>query len=174
MEKPSLGTIKKIGNVVSNLLLGETKEMIIRTDESVRHIETDIDEIKNDCKMIWSNLTDCGLDIQGLKVHTQYGHSNSPTVPSEKGKKLLQDSKFDEVYPKFKKEIFDLMDSWKLRTLYDFEIGAEKALNNLKDNPVMDPLKNHSVNNPKESLELIFKVASWIIRDDYVKYREGK
>ena len=51
MEKPSLGTIKKIGNVVSNLLLGETKEMIIRIDESVRHIETDIDEIKNDCKM---------------------------------------------------------------------------------------------------------------------------
>lgn len=55
------------------------------------------------------------------------------------------------------------------RTLYDYEQIAQKVLEELKDSPLMDCLKDYSVNRPAESLELIFKVASWVIRDDYAR-----
>ena len=44
--------VKRIGNFVSNLLLGETKEIIIRTDEKVRNIQTRMSEIQPDLKNI--------------------------------------------------------------------------------------------------------------------------
>lgn len=163
---------KKIGNFVSNILLGETKEKIIRTDEGIKRIDENIKDIKGDCRSIWEILSKHGENIRGLMVHTKYGFSNSPTVPNELGKKLLEDSGFDETYLKIKNEIFALMDSYNLRTLYDYEKGSEKALEQLKNSPSMDKIKNHSVNNPSEPLELIFKIASWVIRDDYDKYKK--
>lgn len=163
---------KKVGNFISNILLGETKEKIVRTDEAVRRIDNNINDIKGDCKSIWAILSKHGEDIKGLMVYTKYGYSNSPTTPNELGQQLLKKSGFTEIYPELKQEIFGLMDSWNLRTLYDYEKGAEKALNQLKDNPLMDKLKNHSVNNAHEPLELIFSIASWIIRDDYNLYKQ--
>ena len=64
------------------------------------------------------------------------------------------------------------MDSYNLRTLYDYEKGSERALEQLKNSPSMDKIKNHSVNNPSEPLELVFKIASWVVRDDYDKYKK--
>ncbi len=163
--------IKKIGNFVSNILLGETKETIIRTDEGVKRIDKDVGEIKIDCRKIWEKISKQGEDITGLKVHTAYGVLGSPIVPGEKGKEILEKSGFNNVYPTLKEDIFGLMNSWNLRTLYDYEKGAEKALHELKNNPLMDKLKEYVVNNPDESLEVIFKVASWVIRDDYDKHK---
>jgi len=172
MSNDKITIIKKIGNFFSNILLGETKEIVIRTDEGVKRIDDNIKEIKGDCKNIWDILSKHGEDITGLKVHTAYGMQGSPTIPSEKGKEILDKSGFDNIYPTLKKELFGLMDSWNLRTLYDYEKGAEKALQELKNNPLMDKIKEYAVNNPSEPLEVIFRIASWIIRDDYEKYKK--
>lgn len=172
MPNEKITIIKKIGNFVSNILLGDTKETIIRTDEGVSRIDEDIKEIKIDCKKIWEKISRQGEDITGLKVHTAYGVSDSPIVPSEKGKKLLEKSGFNKSYPELKEEIFGLMDSNNLRTLYDYEKGAEEVLNQLKNNPLMDEIKEYAVNHPDEPLKLIFRVASWVIRDDYKSHKQ--
>lgn len=169
----SLTIAKQIGNFVSNILLGETKEIIIRTEQRVAGIEATISEMKSDIKDVRATLRSHEAGIAGLKVHTGYGFSSSPVTPSGKGEKLLRESGFYEIYPSLKTKLFDLMKARNLRTLYDYEKGAERALGELQNDPQMDPLKEHAVNHPEEPLELIFRVASWVIRDDFAKEQKG-
>ncbi|MBI4224861.1 MAG: hypothetical protein HY617_00875 [Candidatus Sungbacteria bacterium] len=166
-----LSTIEKIGGWISTLLLGTTKEIIVRTDEKVSHLAKSMDEVKKCIDDFRTSIATHGANITALQVHTKYGVSHSPTVPNDKGKKLLEDSGFNSFYSQMKPQIFSLMDSLNLRTLYDFEQGAERVLEQLKDNPAMDLLKQHAVNTPDEPLELIFRIASWVIRDDYSAHK---
>lgn len=76
--------------------------------------------------------------------------------------------------PEIKQKIFDQMDKMNLRTPYDYEAGASKALVLLSNDPCMDSVKNYVVNNPQEKLELIYGIASWVIRDDYTTYKEAE
>ncbi len=167
-----LSTIEKIGGWISTLLLGKTKEIIIRTDERVHGLLKTTDDIRKSIDDFRTSIATHGSDIKALQIHTRYGISNSPTVPNAEGEKLLADAGFYKtVLPVLEKEIFALMDSEGLRTLYDYEKGAEKVLDSLKNNPAMDCLKEYAVNHPDESLELIFRIASWVIRDKYADYR---
>jgi hypothetical protein len=74
-EKMTL--VKNVGNFVSGILLGETKETIIRMDEKIKGISSAITEIKVDIKDIKSSLRTHELDIVGLKAHAKYGGTNS-------------------------------------------------------------------------------------------------
>ena len=171
----NLSIIEKIGGWISTLLLGKTKEIIIRTDERVQGLMKTTDKIRDIVDDFRVSITEHGSEIEALRIHTKYGISNSPTVPSERGNKLLEDSGFyDRVYPRLEKEIFALMDSEGLRTLYDYEKGAETALEKLQNNPAMDSLKEYAVNNPAVPLVIIFKIASWVIRDKYAEYKKLK
>ncbi|MCK5122877.1 MAG: hypothetical protein KAQ87_01900 [Candidatus Pacebacteria bacterium] len=167
--------IKKIGNILSNLLLGETKEIIIRTDETVKITRDDIVEIKSDCKKIWECVHDHDKDIGLLKRSSFFGNPGSPMIINKEGKELLIDCGFYRIYPELQEKIFKLMDTWKLRTLYDYETEAKTALKELENDPLIDPLKEYVVSHPmKITLEMIFTVASWIIRDDYDRYRKER
>lgn len=137
------------------------------------NLRDDVREIKNDIRNLWQSNSSNLKDIAGLKVKV-YGTPGSPMNPNDQGKKLLEDSGFYRIYPELKQELFGLMDSWGLRTLYDYEKGAEKALQELQNSPLLDSLKEYAVNHPEESLELIFRVAAWIIRDDYAEYKNRK
>jgi hypothetical protein len=112
--------------------------------------------------------------LEQKTIFEQYGVHGSPMRPSDKGRKLLEDSGFNDVYPQIKDKIFEQMDKMKLRTAYDYEAGASRALLHLSNDPLIDRLKDYAVNHPEESLELIFGVASWVIRDDYAKYLKDK
>ena len=167
--------IKKIGNILSNLLLGETKEIIIRTDETVKITRSDIIEIKNDCKNIWGYIHNHDKDISIIKRSSAFGGPGSPMLINEKGKELLTNCGFYKVYPELQKEVFKLMDTWKLRTLYDYEMKSKTALKELESNPLIDSLKEYVISHPTEvSLDMVFTVASWVIRDDYDKYRKER
>lgn len=170
MEK--IEFVKKIGNFISNLLLGETKEIIVRTDERVKGLMETMKEVVKTIEDFRVSITTHKVNIEALQIHTKYGVNNSPTIPSQSGKELLEKSKFSQQYPNIKSKIFTLMDTMGLRTLYDYEVGAIKALEKLQNDPLIDPIKNYVVSNPNESLELIFKVASWVIRDDYNNYKK--
>lgn len=138
------------------------------------NLQKDVEKIWNEISKHKNGLSKHGEDIEGLKGYIGYGISKSPTIPSEKGKKFLEEAGFYKIYPELKERIFKLMDSFRPRTLYDYEKGAEESLKQLQEDPLIDDLKNYAVNHPDESLELIFKVASWVIRDDYEKYKSGK
>jgi hypothetical protein len=136
---------------------------------SVKNIGTDLKEVKKDVKDLRDSIGSHSTEIVALKVHTKYGMSNSPLTPNEKGKKLLEDSKFNQQYPKLKSKIFKLMDKRSPRTLYDYESTALLALKELKDDPLIDPIKDFAVNNPQVPLDDVLLVGSWIVRDDYAK-----
>lgn len=104
-------------------------------------------------------------------IFDKYGTHNSPMQPSADGRRLLKESGFNAMYKSMRPQIFKKMDRMKPRTPYDYEAAASKALTLLADDPCMDRLKDYAVNHPDEPLELIFGVASWVIRDDYEAYR---
>lgn len=110
--------------------------------------------------------------LRANPIYSAYGENHSPIVPDTKGNRLLRDSHFNEQYPKLKNELFEVMDKMELRTLYDYERGAKRALRQLQDDPLFDPIKDYSVNHPDVSLSVIFTVAAWMIRDDYAEHKE--
>ena len=61
------------------------------------------------------------------------------------------------------------MESNRLRTLYDYEKEAEFAIGSFRNDPIMNRVKDYVVNHEDEPLTLIFQVASWVVRDDYLK-----
>lgn len=112
--------------------------------------------------------------LEQKTIFDQYGEHHSPMQPNDKGANLLEESGFMSVYSEIKEKVFEQMDKMELRTPYDYEAGASRALVLLSNDPLMDDLKNYVVNNPDVKLELIFGIASWIIRDDYTQYLDSK
>ena len=139
---------------------------------NVRNIKESVDKIESAVNDIRTSMTDHEASIAGLKAHTKYGVSNSPMQPNDEGSRLLEESRFNEQYPKLKDKLFELIDQQEPRTLYDYEVGAYEALKKLTDDPLVDPIKDYVVNHPNEPLELVFKVGSWVVRDDYAEYKK--
>jgi hypothetical protein len=109
----------------------------------------------------------CGLEGKlGLK---KYGTIGSPYKLNKEGEKLLEESKFFDLFSKEKARIFSSMEKLGTRTLYDTEKNALVALKQLESDPVLDEMKEFAVNHPNIPLELILTVASWIVRDEYWK-----
>jgi hypothetical protein len=138
---------------------------------SVKNIGASLKKIETSVEKMQKSMTTHDVDIRWLK-DTKYGVSESPTVPSDEGKKLLEASGFNAQYPKFKDKLFKLMDTQNPRTLYDYEVGAFETLQSIRDDPLIDPLKDYAVNHPDAPLELIFRIASWVARDDYAAYKD--
>jgi hypothetical protein len=173
----NLSRFTKVGNWIATLLLGNTRELIIRIDERLSSFIVEMTEFKVETKTEFKEMRGV-LKEQGellaahattLSSHTMYQIRNSPTTPSEKGKELLKDSGFDEIYPAIRQRIFKHMESLRLRTLYDYEKEAELAIGSFRNDPIMDRVKDYVVNHEDESLTLIFQIASWMVRDDYAK-----
>lgn len=150
------------------------RRMERRFDEKFEDLKGEFRDLRNDLKDFEKDMN-CKLsehdkDIAGLKVRA-YGTPGSPMKLTEIGKELLEDSGFNLLYPKIKADLFSIMDDLKTNTLYDAEKNAYSALCRLKSCDEFIDVKYHAVNNPDEPLELIFTVASWIIRDDYAMER---
>jgi len=173
----NLSRFTKIGNWIATLLLGNTRELIIRIDERLSSFVVEMTEFKVETKAelkeIRGSLKEHGellaVHATMFSSHAVYQVQNSPISPSEKGKKLLKDSGFDEIYPMIRQKIFKHMESMRLRTLYDYEKEAELAIGSFRNNPIMDQVKDYVVDHEDESLTLIFQIASWVVRDDYLK-----
>ncbi len=160
---------KKVGGFIARLILGVYAEKIMEIGTKVNYIERDVEEIKKDNKQYGVSIAKLQQAMKGLGV------GDSPTVPSEKGKKILEDSKFNEVYPTIKTKIFEIIEKeYKPTTLYDVEQSAFFALSDLEKVGTLNFLKTYAVNNTDIELKTIFLVASWIIRDDYAKVKNIK
>jgi len=137
--------------------------------KDVGNIKDQLKDIKGEVKEMSNRIG--GHDCQIVELQAKYGVSKSPMTPNEKGDNLLEESGFKDAYKRIKVGIFDELDKNEIRTLYDAQKESEKILFEMKNDPVFDKLKNYSVNHPEEPLELIFAIASWVIRDDYSKER---
>jgi hypothetical protein len=204
----NLSRLTKVGNWIATLLLGNTRELIIRTDErlsnfivEMREFKTETKEefreirgilkehsnilfshtgmlrehskeiagIKEDVQELKEDVRELKMDVSALKVYVGYNIRHSPNVPSEKGKKLLKESGFYEIYPQIKQRVFALIEKRQPKTLYDYEKEAESALRSLRDDPLAYRLKDYVIEHEDQPLVLIFEIASWVVRDDYLK-----
>jgi hypothetical protein len=211
----NLSKLTKVGNWIATLLLGNTRELIIRTDErlsnfivemrefkvetkeefreirgilkehsnilvshtgmlrehskDIAEIKEDVVELKEDVGGLKGDVRELKMDVSALKVYVGYNIRHSPNVPSEKGKKLLKESGFDEIYPQIRQRVFALIEKKRPETLYDYEKEAEKALRSLVDDPLVYRLKDYVIEHEDQPLVLIFGIASWVVRDDYLK-----
>jgi hypothetical protein len=129
----------------------------------------DVGVLKNDVGVLKLDVGTLKMDMSALKVYVGYNVRHSPNAPSEKGKKLLKESGFDEIYPQIKQRVFALIEKKQPKTLYDYEKEAETALRSFIDDPLVYRLKDYVVEHEDQPLVLIFEIASWVVRDDYAK-----
>lgn len=82
--------VQKIGNFVSNLILGQTKEIIVRTDQRVLGLEETI-------KIITDDLKDVRERFSGLEGKTaNLFQTKSPISLTDTGNKYLKESGFKD------------------------------------------------------------------------------
>lgn len=152
------------------------KTSIEGINTSLEVVKDEVRDLHNATKEIQMYLTNNAdftpqHSLEQKPLFEQYGKHASPMQPNDNGQRLLADSHFFEMYAELKDLIFKNMDEMKARTLYDYESAAFRALVRVSNEPAMDQVKEYAVNHPDESLELIFGIASWVIRDDYATYK---
>lgn len=91
--------------------------------------------------------------------------------PNEAGKKLLTESGWNVFYPKIRETIFSKIDARQPASLYDAEQAAFSALNDLRNHPGLNSIKDYTVEVSEFPLDILFLAASWVIRDDYALAR---
>lgn len=127
---------------------------------------------QTEMKEAWSFIHTHDKDI-GIMKSLRLGDPGSPMHVNELGEKVITEAGFYDIYPQLKGKIFSIMDKKSPRTLYDYELEAQRALKELQNDQLMDRIKDYVVNHPTEiDLESIFAVFSWIIRDDYAEYKK--
>jgi len=102
------------------------------------------------------------------------GEPGSPMQPNEQGRKVLEDSGFNKIYPKIKIKLFEVIEKKSPKSLYDVEEYAYSAISSVQDEDIMLPIKEYAVNNPEYGLSGVKLAASWVIRDDYAKNKNIK
>lgn len=166
-----ISLIVGFGSIIwkGGILAGTITTKLDKTEKDIEKIEHSIEKLRGNLEKHNEKLATQDSEIRQLSV--RFGESHSPIKPNEEGQKILKESGFYDVYPKIQEDVFQILDSQNTRTLYDAEKNSFNALARLSDRPMFDQLKNYAVNKPEIPLELIFSIASWIIRDDYAQKR---
>ena len=134
----SVGFAKKVGNFVSNILLGETKEMIIRTDERIKGMVQEVSKISEIDKRVVATET----RIKFLQVDS-YAPVSSPRKLNEGGLRVLSESGIKDLIDNLKSEVLQVVQSKNITTAYDAEKCILDLLSHLPENhpELLDQLK---------------------------------
>lgn len=144
----------------------------LKTD--IKNIKESLDELKADTKNKFNTMSkdiDDNRVIAATLQGQMLGQAHSPTTPNARGVEILKEMNFEEFYKSNKTAIFEVMDQSAPKTLFDVERTAFVALDQLKDNDLMIPVKEYAVHHPEFSIEVLFLLMSWVIRDDYAQAR---
>jgi len=168
----TIGIIKRVGNFCSNLLLGDTKEIIIRTDERVSNLNEKmgnlnktLDNVKHNVQAVSNFLiNNPEMDFDGSLIKTY-----SPAQLTELGEKYLENIKFVEVFNSNKNDFFESIDVENPKTKYDVENASIKSVHILFHKEYFEPIKKFLYNKPTEKFQTIAHIAGIHIRDKYLE-----
>lgn len=138
----NLSLIKKIGNFVSNILLGETKEIILRTDERVQLISKSLENrIEPDLK----NLRERFMIVED-RVRTMWkdevAPAHSPRQLNERGTNVLTGSGIKEIIDEKRDNLLLSVKTRNITNPYDAEQAILNIVSNLRnDAPLVEKLK---------------------------------
>lgn len=131
--------VSGIGNCLSALLLGNTREMIARIDERTNIMREDIKTIKQDCLNFRDKISSVEIRISSveMKFGTLIGESvaiaHSPRKLTERGEKILSESGIKEFAEQYLEEIIKEVKSENYQNPYDAELGIFMTIRELID-----------------------------------------
>ncbi len=103
-------------------------------------------------------------------MHSLVEKGDSPLNPTEFGASLIKDSGLEKILDE-NKELFRVKLKASLPTgysEYDVQEHARKLLLDLKDDPMMKPVKDWVYEHPME-IEIIFRVGGLWLRNDFME-----
>jgi len=135
----NLDKIQKVGNWFSTILLGETKELIVRIDERTSRLAEDMRDIKPKVDSM-SPKVDVLWDVWKNK----YAPAGSPRQLNETGQGILNSSGIKEIIDGKKDELLDIVKTHNPNNSYDAEQTILDVVANLQKHfpDVVDDLKN--------------------------------
>ena len=137
----NLDKIQKVGNWFSTILLGETKELIVRIDERTSRLAEDMRDIKPKVDSM-SPKVDVLWDVWKNK----YAPAGSPRQLNETGQGILNSSGIKEIIDGKKDELLDIVKTHNPNNSYDAEQTILDVVANLQKHfpDVVDDLKTLS------------------------------
>ena len=115
-----MGKIKKVGNFISSILLGNIRDLIIKTKTEVEQISKIVDEMKPDLKDVREKFS--GLES---KVNTlwadKYAPAHSPRQLNKIGESILNDSGIKDIVDKNKSKLLGIIKEKNPQNPYDAE-----------------------------------------------------
>jgi hypothetical protein len=132
----NLERAKKIGNWISAILLGDTRELIARIDERTIRMEKDLDEMR---PMVWKMYP----KVEAL-WRDRGAPSNSPRQLNERGTAILEQSRIKHIVEEKRGQLLALVKATNPTNAYDAEQAVFKVMNDLQTHfpEVEDKLKD--------------------------------
>lgn len=119
MEK--FPSIKSIGDFVSNILLGSTKEIIVRTDERVQTLlKTFTEKIEPDLKNVRERFAVVEDRVETI-WQDKFAPAHSPRQLNEIGRKILDESGIKGILENKKDKLLEVVRSQNPNNPYDAE-----------------------------------------------------
>ena len=138
-------------------------------------MRSDIKNVKSGLFSLRSSFDDLvrGMALTGVGPE---GRTESPMMPSELGQKLLNESGVQRVISgdSFKISFFEEIDEIKPKSGYEVERTVFSALLRTKSDEQWKAVKEYIFNNPivdsrPLTMERLLMIASWELRDEYLK-----
>lgn len=150
--------VKKIGNWLSAVLLGNTRELIARIDERTEHIQKDLDDIRPKVNDIYPKVDILWKD--------RVAPSHSPRQLNDQGNKILNESGIKEIIEEKKSYLFNLVKTKGSGNAYDAEQEVLSIVEKLPEHcpDVIDRLKTGAFNTGS-SIDVVLLVGGIYFRN---------
>lgn len=122
--------LKKIGNVVATILLGETRDRIIEMGKDIEYIKKDVDaEIKPTLKEISEKVIVLWADRLAV--------SHSPIRLNQKGQEILEQSGIKQIIDERIDSLLKELEDKKPLNAYQVQEFAKDVISAVKNDPVV-------------------------------------
>lgn len=129
----------KIGDFILNLFSREVfsrevRDIIIRTDESVKRIDKDFDDVKKDVNKMKEDVAGMRPQVD-LLWKRAFAPGHSPMVLNEAGQRIFNQSGIKSIILENKEVLLNAIKEKSPQTAYRVQELAEEAVNLLKEKP---------------------------------------
>jgi len=167
-----LETVKKVGNWLSAILLGDTRELIARIDERTGHMQKDLDVMRQELGDVQNGLGDVRSRVVEMSTRLdvlwkdRFAIAHSPRQLNERGNTVLNESGIKEIIYEKKDVLAALVKEKRPTNPYDAEQAILAVVNDLQErNPeVTDRLKDGAFRVGADIPTLLF-VGGIFLRD---------
>lgn len=150
--------LKKIGNIVAAILLGDIRDKVIETRKDVEYIKKEVDE----------NIKPTLKDVD-KKVFTLWEErlavQHSPIQLNQRGQEILEKSGIkkliDDGFPQF----LDSIKEKDPKNAYQIQEFSKQMVFNIKDNPEIIPRLQNGAYNTGVDVDSVLLVGSIYLRD---------